>query len=194
MSDLSQETTRDTLNFGDIGEVIAKRLHIVFEDNVYEWFELTQFAIESISLDLFRRRIYDFLRVPYVEQAIRDIDGPLLTSLDLRRCLRSTDPMIWIGSSSPDRPWESPEPHPDPTVVVYLCRSPNDFLGFSNVISDSFLVISRIDANGLLFAVAGEKVKPGDIIVSVNQERRVQKMRKELLVSSTVELRILRTA
>ena len=168
-----------------------KRLNIVFQNCVYEWFELSQFAIESITLELFQQRILDFLSVPIKEQMLRDLDGALLSTTDLKRSLRSVEPLIWIDSTCTETICKSPEPHPDPTVLVTLERNTSSVLGFSNVVSGSHLMISRIDFNGLLHMTAGNRVKEGDMIISVNSEKFPTQMRKELFVSSTVKLRIL---
>ena len=177
----------------------APRLCIVLNDElVYDWFEISQHAVDNITIELFQQRVAEFLSIRIDHQVLRDTDGPVTTTSDLRRSLRAISPVVYISDASradEESPMRtrSPEPYPLRASFRLLKRTSRDRFGFSNLPSvEGNLVISQIDPDGLLIGVAGSWVEVGDVIVSVNGERSVGTMRRQLLVSDSVVLDIIK--
>ena len=163
------------------------RLTVSLEDgSIFEWFEVTDESIESVTLDLFSTKVDEFFGIPVDLQEYVDVDGRISTTSDLRRSLRANYPMISIKQLP--CPQDPPLPAPLPSVRIVLRREGfSDFFGFSNVVSRSgdSLTISRIDPSGLL-ARSDPGVKVGDQLLSVNGELDMEEMRRELIVSSMI--------
>jgi len=175
-----------------------RRLVLVVDDRPYHWFSLVSDTINTVTIEEFRERVEEFFVV--FDFSICDRDGLINTTADLRRSLRGSEAVITIVGDyaadasideSPVRPG-SPEPHPAPCMHVELTRKSEwEFFGLSNVIprDRSGLVISRIDPRGLLSTHA-PFVEVGDFISSVNGHYDVTSMRRELLISTHVDLTI----
>ena len=76
-----------------------------FDGKLYEWFEVTDSLIEVITVDLFLEKVNDFFGLSHALVNVYDIDGPIVSTSDLRRSLRSLAPFITVRSTynSPDR-------------------------------------------------------------------------------------------
>ena len=70
-----------------------------FDGKLYEWFEVTDSLIEVITVDLFLTKLCEFFGLSHAVFNVYDIDGPIKTTSDLRRSLRSLAPFITVRSS-----------------------------------------------------------------------------------------------
>jgi hypothetical protein len=134
---------------------------------------------------------------------VRDIDGPIESTVDLRRSLRAQFPTLSVSErggrfsvkdhvdESPDFPQAPPVPYKAPTVRVLLTKIPGmNSLGFSNMASQGSggLVVTRIIPGGLL-SQAVPKIRVGDTIESVNKVTGdLDRMRRELLMADRLVL------
>jgi len=171
------------------------------DGRLYEWFQITDRTIEYITLDIFAKYVDEFFGIQRGELVIRDIDGPIETSIDLRRSLRTQFPTLsvsargsrnWlIKSTQNDTPQVSPTPYKAPKVRVHLTKSSSEeSLGFSNMASkgSNGLVITRIAPGGLL-SRGVPRIRVGDTVDAVNRvSGDLDKMRRELMVSDRIVL------
>jgi len=96
---LSEESTR-------LSDTPGSRLIVSTESDgkLFEWFEITDSLIEVITLDMFLDKVGKFFCTSS-SVMVHDIDGPINTTADLRRSLRSLAPFITVRSpiNSPDQ-------------------------------------------------------------------------------------------
>lgn len=88
---LSEESTRIT-------DIPGSRLIVSTEcdGKLYEWFDVTDSLIEVISLEIFLCKVREFFGS---SATVYDIDGPIDTTIDLRRSLRTLAPFITVRTS-----------------------------------------------------------------------------------------------
>jgi hypothetical protein len=173
------------------------------DESIYEWFVVTDSLLNSITLDQLRAKVDKYFGIPNCDLA--DIDGPLVSTSDLRRCLRSACPTIRIREGSRDD--EVSETSPCSTIrnstadlltrsanvpfrIVLRKRNQTEYFGFSNVPSrdNKALVITHVHPEGLL-ARMNSRIQVGDLIVSINGiSGDPQEMRRELLVSTIIDI------
>jgi hypothetical protein len=172
------------------------------DGRLYEWFQITERTIDGITLEIFSKYVNEFFGIPIDSLVVRDIDGPIESTADLRRSLRSHFPTLsvserggrsWLQEtcSEQDCPQTCPIPYKSPTVRVLLTKIPGvNSLGFSNMASACSvgLVVTRITPGGLL-SQAVPKIRVGDTIESVNKvSGDLDRMRRELLMSDRLVL------
>lgn len=195
----------------DVTEEIPDRscsyLTVLLEDeSVYEWFELSDDVLGTITLEKLLDRVMKYFNI---EQAsLRDVDGHIKSTCDLRRSLRSAYPTIRISASS-NRVRElhvsdetpvmrerlRPAQHardqgPQTNRVTLRKRNLADKFGFSNVPSrdGKAVVVTDIDPDGLLRRMR-TNMHVGDTIVSVNGvSGDAHAIRRELLVSTIIDM------
>ena len=93
ISKVSDESTRLT-NTPSSRLIVSTEL----DGKLYEWFEITDSLIEVITYDLFMCKVGEFFSIS-APLIIQDIDGPICTTADLRRSLRSLAPFITVRCS-----------------------------------------------------------------------------------------------
>lgn len=168
----------------------SQKLLLTVNRKSFEWFDICPGLLRDITLEIFQSQISEFFCILPRNQLLRDRDGLILSTADLRRSLRVSEPCVEVSDISVQEVART-IPHPlIRRVKVRMTKSERTKrLGFSNTISSdlSRLIISEIrDPSALLEA----NVHVGDAIVSVNNLCDVFEMRRELREATEVVIEI----
>ena len=111
--DLSQSSEESTRISDLPGSCLIVSTEI--DGSLYEWFEVTDSLIERITLDIFLCQLRKFF---INVTTIHDIDGPIETTMDLRRSLRSLAPFIIVRSLTEHHVDQDRIRYPPPVPIV----------------------------------------------------------------------------
>ncbi len=176
----------------------AAYLTVMLDDeSVYEWFELTDALIASITLEKLLLKIKKYFNV--VDACLSDVDGAITNTVDLRRSLRTAWPTLRVSACRAAQDYDNTifDSHASPIHrVTVRKRNHNDFFGFSNVPSrdGKSVIVTDIDPEGLIQRIK-TNIQIGDTIVAVNGViNDAHAMRRELLVSTIIDVQFKRTS